>query len=135
MNRYAQCSCGDLKIITTSEPLAVVICHCLECQRRTGSVFGVGAYYVPENLKIEGHSNFYSRKCDSGETLESNFCPKCGTTLFWKIKEELNSRIGVAVGAFADPKFPCPERSVWEHSQHSWVNTGMISTHYSKGRS
>jgi hypothetical protein len=43
MTRTAHCSCGALRVVVSADPEAVVACHCGECQRRTGSVFGVGA--------------------------------------------------------------------------------------------
>jgi hypothetical protein len=44
MTRTAHCSCGALRVEVAGEPDAVVACHCGQCQRRTGSVFGVGAF-------------------------------------------------------------------------------------------
>ena len=40
MTRTAHCSCGALRVEVSADPDAVVACHCGECQRRTGSVFG-----------------------------------------------------------------------------------------------
>lgn len=133
LKRQAQCSCGSVRIVATGEPDAVVACHCLECQRRTGSVFGVGAYFSPDKIKITGQTQPFSRPTESGEIFTSNFCPKCGTSVFWKIEQE-TERVGVAVGAFGDPSFPHPDRSVWEQSKHPWVCTDVAQEHFSKGR-
>ncbi len=135
MKKTAQCSCGRFSAHTTGDPIAVVMCHCLECQKRTGSVLGVGAYFAPDHVKLEGEYKSFSRPCESGETFESKFCPHCGTTLCWKVIEEVDSRIGLAVGAFTDPCFPKPERSVWEQSRHPWVSVEMIRDHFLQGRS
>ena len=43
--RHAACSCGQLRLTVEGEPVRVSICHCLACQRRTGSVFGVQARF------------------------------------------------------------------------------------------
>ena len=43
--RTASCSCGQLTATTTEDPIRVGICHCLACQRRTGSVFGAQARF------------------------------------------------------------------------------------------
>jgi len=42
--------------------------------------------------------------------------------------------IGVVVGAFADPDFPPPVRSVWEQSKHQWVEVSAAAQHFPKGR-
>jgi hypothetical protein len=39
INRIAACSCGQLNATVTEAPIHVSICHCTDCQRRTGSVF------------------------------------------------------------------------------------------------
>jgi hypothetical protein len=45
--RHAACSCEQLRLTVEGEPVRVsIICHCLACQRRTGSVFGVQARIV-----------------------------------------------------------------------------------------
>jgi hypothetical protein len=38
--RRAACSCGQLYLTVEGEPSRVWMCHCLECQRRTGAVIG-----------------------------------------------------------------------------------------------
>ena len=38
--RTATCSCGQLRLACEGEPVRISICHCLECQKRTGSIFG-----------------------------------------------------------------------------------------------
>jgi hypothetical protein len=48
LTRIALCCCGSLRAEATSEPALVAACHCIECQRRTGSPFGVSAYFPKE---------------------------------------------------------------------------------------
>ena len=61
MTRTAHCCCGALRVEVSADPDAVVACHCGECQRRTGSVFGVGAYFKKEHVRAEGPSKIYVR--------------------------------------------------------------------------
>ena len=83
MDRTAKCSCSALRVEAAGEPGAVVACHCTDCQRRTGSVVGVSAYYVRDQVTITGESRSFSRPTESGKGFTQNFCPTCGTTLFW----------------------------------------------------
>lgn len=47
--RTASCSCGQLQIEVQGEPVRVSVCHCLACQRRTGSLFGEQARFpIPD---------------------------------------------------------------------------------------
>jgi hypothetical protein len=81
--RHAACSCEQLRLTVEGEPVRVSICHCLACQRRTGSVFGVQARFDAEQVTIEGASRQYIRVSDEGEKCAFHFCPDCGATVFY----------------------------------------------------
>jgi hypothetical protein len=48
--RTASCSCGQLTVVTAGDPIRVSVCHCLACQRRTGSVFGAQARFARKSF-------------------------------------------------------------------------------------
>jgi hypothetical protein len=106
--------------VAEGEPVRISICHCLACQRRTGSVFGVQARFDTERVRIEGRYSEYVRVSDEGEARIFSFCPDCGATVFYKIPTA-PEMIAVPVGAFADPAFHEPTRSVWGSRRHPWV--------------
>ena len=116
----AACSCGRLRVTADGEPDLVIACNCLACQRRTGSPFGVGAYYRKEALSVEGAQRLFSRVADSGLDVTTRFCPDCGTNVYWTA-ELRPEHYGVAVGCFAEPGFVAPARVVWNESKHPWV--------------
>jgi hypothetical protein len=98
---------------------AVLICHCLSGERRTGSTFGVQARFRNEQISdLVGRSAQYERVADSDNTVTFNFCPNCGATLHWRLSAYPGLTV-VAVGAFADRGFPPPGFSVFEAEQHS----------------
>lgn len=119
--RTASCSCGQLQAIVTSDPIRVSVCHCLACQRRTGSVFGAQARFPSDAVTISGRSKDFVRVGDEGTTATFRFCPECGATLYWT-SEALEGAVAIPVGAFADPSFPSPTFSVYEDRMHSWVS-------------
>jgi hypothetical protein len=129
----ARCACGSVTVEASGAPLAVVACHCLACQRRTGSVFGVGAYYPAEKVTVTGELRDYARATDAGYTFTSRFCPRCGSSVLWASGKN-PGLVGIAVGAFADPAFPAPDRSVWEESRHGWVDLAAAGEHHPRGR-
>ena len=131
MERTARCSCGS--VAARGEPSGVVACHCFECQRRTGSVLGVGAYFPQEQLTVSGTTRQFVRPTEAGNQFTSHFCPTCGTSLYWTSGKN-PGLVGVAVGAFADPAFPAPVRSVWEQAMHRWVRVDAAQQHFPKGR-
>jgi hypothetical protein len=121
--RTASCCCGALTALVTADPEWVVACHCRECQRRTGSVLGVGAYFRKTQVQVTGKRKIFVREGQAGRKLSFSFCPTCGGTVLWEL-ELRPDHLGIAVGAFTDPSFPPPTRSVWEDSRHHWIEFG-----------
>jgi hypothetical protein len=119
-SRTAACSCGQLRIEVQGEPRGVGLCHCLACQRRTGSVFAALASFAAP-YTVTGEAAEYVRTGDQGARFTFRFCPVCGTNLFHTEEGYEDSSVGVAVGAFADPDFPPPRVSVYDSRRHPWV--------------
>jgi hypothetical protein len=118
--RQARCCCGALSALAEGEPAVVSLCNCIECQRRTGSPFGVGAYYEAAQVAVSGASSVYERHVEE-RRLRFHFCPTCGSTVYWQTANH-PGRTGIAVGAFADPHFRMPDRSVFERTRHDWLD-------------
>jgi hypothetical protein len=119
--RTARCHCGDLELACEGEPAKVSMCHCDDCQRRTGSAFSVAVFYDRDKVRlVRGAPRQYERPSASGFPVVFHFCPRCGANTHWS-PARMPERIGVALGAFADPNFPAPEQSVWTHDKHAWL--------------
>ena len=119
--RTATCACGQLRVTCTGEPVRISMCHCLDCQKRTGSTYGAQARWPDANVKIAGVSKIFRRTGDDGGKIEMCFCPECGSTVFWTI-DTMPGVTAVAMGAFADPTFPAPRVSVYGNRRHAWVS-------------
>jgi hypothetical protein len=119
--RHATCSCGQLHLATEGEPARISMCHCLECQRRTGAVISNQARFRPEQITCTGNAAAWKRTAESGSVVTFHFCPTCGSTVYWE-SESFPGYIIVAIGSFADPNFPAPTVAVWEESRHPWVS-------------
>jgi hypothetical protein len=96
------------------------MCHCLMCQKRTGSIFGVQARFRREQLTITGNAQRYDRVGDSGGRVTFHFCATCASTVFWEL-DGLPEFYAVAVGAFADPGFGAPTVSIYGVRRHPWA--------------
>ena len=101
--------------------IAISMCHCLECQRRTGAVISNQARFPREQITFAGKATAWMRTAESGNALTFHFCPTCGSTVYWE-GEGFPGYVAVAIGAFADPEFPPPTIAVWEESRHPWVS-------------
>jgi hypothetical protein len=98
------------------------MCHCLNCQKRTGSVFSAQARWPTERVHIEGTSTTWTRTGDDGGRATHHFCPVCGATVHYAI-DSMPGLIAVPIGVFDDPRsLPEPAFSVYEVRKHAWVS-------------
>src|SRR6478672_567504 len=112
--REAACSCGQLRVEATGDPVRISLCHCLACQRRSGSAFAIQARFPSDRVHVAGRFREYVRLADEGgEKRTFHFCPDCGGTVFYTTSDAPDL-VAVPVGAFADPSFPAPTVSVYE---------------------
>ena len=100
--RHAACCCGQLHLTIEGEPLRISMCHCLECQRRTGAVISNQARFRRDQVTIAGNATAWTRTAESGNALTFHFCPTCGSTVYWE-GAGFPGYVAVAIGTFADP--------------------------------
>ena len=117
--RPASCRCGQLTTTATGEPVRISVCHCLNCQKRSGSAFAAQVRFPAEQVTIAGQSKTFTAAGDNGE-CHFRFCPDCGSTVYFE-NDSQPGTIAIPLGAFADPYFVTPTVSVWEERQHEWV--------------
>jgi len=115
--RLATCVCGRLTASCSGDPAQVSLCHCLACQRRTGSTYGIAAFYPRENVRVAGDATAYTRPSDSGYTVTFYFCPHCGSTVYWE--PVVNPKW------WRSPWAPSPIRRFWRPLKPSMPNTGI----------
>lgn len=100
--------------------MLVSLCHCLACQKRTGSTFGIAAFFPRAAVAASGAESTFTRQSESGFPVTFHFCPHCGSTVYWEPKRKPDA-IAVAVGAFADPTFPPPTKTVYLEHRQGWL--------------
>lgn len=120
ISRNGQCCCGSVTVQAESDPLAISMCHCCDCQRRTGSAFSIHAWFPSEKVSVNGTLRSRSRVADSGRKVRFSFCQECGSTVFLEAELRHGTK-GIPVGIFADPNFPQPQTAIFTEHRHSWV--------------
>tara|TARA_B100000941_G_scaffold222923_1_gene165211 strand:- start:222 stop:581 length:360 start_codon:yes stop_codon:yes gene_type:complete len=113
----------------SGEPVAVSVCHCLACQKRSGAPFAAHARFSVGDVTVNGDAQSWTRTGDEGNEITHGFCPRCGSTLSFVVAAQPDV-IAIPVGAFGDPAFPPPEYSVYEDRMHSWVGLNGDIQHY-----
>ena len=103
--RTARCSCGETVLRVEGAPDFAAICACGHCRSRTGSAFGMSAYYARERvIEIAGQPTVYTRLSENGRPVDYRFCPICGVTVWWEAAF-LPDKIGIAGSLFEDGVF------------------------------
>jgi len=121
------CVCGSVRFSCIGVPMRVTICHCLWCQRRTGSAYGAEAVYLRNQVNATGLTRKFHRHTsdESGRWLDMHFCEKCGTNLglTLEIRPDIRS---LPVGAFDEPiwfeKNELEVKHVYMRSRRDWVD-------------
>ncbi|MFO1352227.1 MAG: GFA family protein [Gammaproteobacteria bacterium] len=116
------CVCGAVRYRVKNNPVRTSVCHCTFCQRRTGSAFGIGAYFMEEDIEmIRGALKTYEHRSDESQRwLRMQFCTQCGTTVTWTA-EALPGIRAIAGGTFDQPAWFRIERHSWMRSAHAWL--------------
>lgn len=130
--RTAECHRGALRADVFGEPRLVYVCHCMACQRRTGTLFHTAAVFGKSQVRINGNRSVYVRDGRGGRKLRFYFCPNRGSNVFIDA-DGIPDEYMILVGAFADPDFPAPTLSVFEESMHRWLEMPAGIERHAKG--
>ena len=84
------CLCGKVSYKCYVEPKYIFNCHCEDCRRATGSVFGTNLFVLEDEVKISGTLSTYSHKSDGGSTMTKMFCSNCGSLMFGRNSAKKN---------------------------------------------
>jgi hypothetical protein len=115
------CHCGEIAFEAEADPNMMSICHCLDCQRLTGSAFR--ASIPAEHFRLlRGAPKSYVKTADSGNKRRHAFCGTCGTPVFACAVENPQS-YSLRVGTITQRAAFSPRRQIWRRSALSWVDT------------
>jgi hypothetical protein len=115
------CQCGAVRFEISAEPLTAYVCHCITCQKQSGSAFGM-AIVVPTDAiaVLEGGTSTFIKTADSGRESDCVFCPKCGNRLFHHIKADAAMSM-VKTGLLDDASDIIPVAHLWTSRALNWV--------------
>ncbi|KAI1431772.1 Mss4-like protein [Xylaria sp. CBS 124048] len=113
----AVCQCGAVRFTTPlPKPLALYICHCVECRRQSATKVGTAAifpWFEPPRTEM---LSCYTRPTPSGHSLYCYFCRGCGTRL-------LHTTPGKNI---VTVKGVCLNGLKWDKAIHIWTKSAMF---------
>jgi hypothetical protein len=117
------CHCGHVTYEAEIDPEKVVICHCTDCQKLTGSAYRVTALMRTSTLRLTANPpKVYTKYGDNGRARLQSFCPECGSPLFTTGDGEDAATTGIRVGTINQRRELKPSRQIWCRSALRWIN-------------
>jgi len=114
------CACGAVRYRLTSEPLFVHCCHCLNCQRQTGSAFVVNLLIEADRVELTaGQPEPVDVPRDDGSTQRIYRCPTCDVAVF---SEYTRPEVRFVRGGTLDqPRDVRPDVHIYTRSKLPWI--------------
>jgi hypothetical protein len=115
------CLCGAVRYRLAEEPLTLYACHCTDCQRYTGSSFGLSMVVLTEALRIlQGEPKAYVSAAPGERERRGKFCGDCATRL-WGEPVRFPQIAVLRPGTLDDTTWLDPVAHIWMRSAQPWV--------------
>jgi hypothetical protein len=124
--RTGRCLCGGVTVELTGEPFAVSLCHCVNCQKTSGSAFSVIALVPIGKVRFDGSVSIFNDVADSGIGFERCFCPGCGSPVESRSPQLAARGITIVKASlFDDTTWLQPNEQIYCDSAQRWLNGGI----------
>jgi hypothetical protein len=117
--RRGGCQCGRVQITVTGEPIVAVNCHCLVCQRLSGSGHLFVLVYPAQNTEIIGEPAQFKYRADSGNMATRYFCPSCGSQLY-ATSEQMPNTYGINAACLENTSEYRPKITAYAKRLQAW---------------
>lgn len=117
---HGGCLCGAIRYRLDAAPLLVYICHCHDCQVRSGSAFSLSILVRTSDLSVSGSVNALRRTSPKGREIEDNACPGCGTFISGHARASPDYT-SLRAGTLDDASWATPVAQTWVSSALPWA--------------
>ena len=116
------CHCGAITYEANVNPEKVIVCHCTDCQKLSGTAFRTVVFTEDENFDLKsGELKTYIKIAESGNERIQAFCPNCGSPIYSTSVGEAPKMLGLRVGAINQRSELQPSKQVWCRSAQAWL--------------
>ncbi len=120
VQREGGCACGAVRYRLASDPLFVHCCHCLNCQRQTGSAFVINILIEADRVELlAGDPQRVDVPRDDGSMQQVFRCPACQVALYSIYTRPVVHF--VRAGTLDDPSTVSPDVHIYTRSKLPWV--------------
>ena len=120
VQRDGGCACGTVRYRLASQPMFIHCCHCLNCQRQTGSAFVVNLLIEADRVQVlAGAPQPVDAARDDGSSQRIIRCPECQVAIFSEYsRPEVRFVRG---GTLDDPTGITPDVHIYIRSKVGWL--------------
>lgn len=117
-----QCHCGATQYELSKPPAMVYNCHCTNCQKISGSAFGISAAIAADSFRItSGDPARVEWPSDVGTQRYGIFCNTCGSRIAHGMNPE-TAVMSLRAGTLHDTSWLKPVADIWTDSAQPWVH-------------
>jgi hypothetical protein len=114
------CACGAIRYESTAEPVAMLHCHCRDCQQSSGGPFSSFVVVPSEAFKLlQGSLSFHASPSHMGGETHRGFCPECGTPIHGKT-DLAPHIVAIRTASLDDPSWFHQQIDVWTSDAQPW---------------
>ena len=114
------CLCGNIRYKCEADPLVTVICNCINCQKQSGGAYSLNVVLPKGSLEVQGEMTTYVDTGDSGQTLDRNFCARCGSSISSE-PSAMDTITVLKAGSLDDTSWVRPVMEIYCDSSQQWT--------------
>ena len=116
-----RCACGAIHYEFDTDPTFVADCSCNDCRRASGGAFATWFGIPEDDFTVTGKPKSFHYTADSGNGLDRNFCPNCGSRLFTSNLQSFPGLVFVQIGSMDNSEGIAPKMEIFDKRRLKWT--------------
>ena len=118
--QQGRCQCEKISYsFKHSKLISAHHCHCLDCQRATGSGKATIMIVPKKHVRLDGELKYFEVKGSSGSHIRRGFCENCGSGILSYAKE-VPHILYIKAGTLDDSSWLKIDSNFFTDSSHDW---------------
>lgn len=113
------CACSRIRYEVAAEPLVMLDCQCLDCQKKSGTGHSSYLVFPRASAKLTGEAKSWDMVADSGNVKTRAFCPECGSPVYVTFKANPDI-LALHAASLDDPARFKPQFVTYAVRGHAW---------------
>jgi hypothetical protein len=115
------CLCGAVRYECTAEPIAMLKCHCHDCQRAAGGPYAAAILLPAKAFNLtKGKLRYQLQPRAKGDQHKRGFCAECGSRVTGEESDRSSDMIGIVAGSLDDPSLFEPTMDIFTEDAQPW---------------